>query len=110
MLLNLRVFIEGYYIGSNEMEPVLDNSLVTNNPIVCDSIIVELYESFTPYLRVASVKTLLNTNGTVTAIFPPSILNSTFYIAIRHRNATETWSKFPVLFDSSNKSFDFTTP
>lgn len=108
--LNLKIFIDGFYKGSREMESVLFNSLVTGNQSVCDTIVIELYESFPPYLKKASVKTMLYTNGNATAVFPSTIQNSSYYIAVKHRNANETWSKNPVLFDTVIESFDFTTP
>jgi subtilisin-like proprotein convertase family protein len=106
--LNVKMFIEAFYIGSGKMAPVLFNSNVTTNINLCDTVTVELYNSFYPFAKVASVKTLLDVNGNATASFLPSILNAEYYIAIRHRNVIETWSKNPVLFNTPSKSIDFT--
>jgi subtilisin-like proprotein convertase family protein len=106
--LNIKMFIEAFYIGAGKMVPVLHNSNLTNDLTICDTITIDLYNSFYPFTKVTSVKTILYTNGTASAFFQPAILNSSYYIAIRHRNIIETWSKFPLMFDSSAKSFDFT--
>jgi hypothetical protein len=55
-----------------------------------------------------SVKVLLHTNGTATAIFPGATLGNAYYVAIQHRNNTETWSANPVTI-SATTSYDFTT-
>ncbi len=107
--LNLKLFIEAFYRGSGKMEPVLHNSSLTNDITLCDTISVDLYHSYYPFAKVASVKTLLDVNGNAIAEFPSAILNAEYYIAIRHRNIIETWSKMPLMFDSSSKSFDFTS-
>ncbi|MBK7886551.1 MAG: hypothetical protein IPJ86_04385 [Bacteroidetes bacterium] len=39
-----------------------------------------------------------------------TIIGNTYYIVIRHRNAIEVWSKFPVLFNSNAVNFDFSAP
>ncbi|MBL0095199.1 MAG: hypothetical protein IPP46_00980 [Bacteroidetes bacterium] len=36
-----------------------------------------------------------------------NIIGNTYYIVIRHRNAIEVWSKYPVLFNSNSVNFDF---
>ena len=108
VLLNLRVFIEGYYLSNGQLQPVLYNALLTNDQSICDTIFVELHNAFAPYAIVESIQSLLLTNGTAEVLFPYSVLGNSYYLVIRHRNSIETWSKNPVLFDSFNKSFDFT--
>ncbi len=108
--LNLKVFIEGLYLNNGQMRPSLFTSNLNPDPTACDSITIELHNSASPYNLVASKKTLLHKNGQAVAIFPYTLLNGSYYIAVRNRNALETWSKLPVLFNSTSVSFDFTSP
>ncbi|MCX6291856.1 MAG: hypothetical protein NT126_08835, partial [Bacteroidetes bacterium] len=106
--LNLKAFIEGFYTGGGQMQAVLYNNLMSADPTACDSVTIELHHDFPPYNLAASLTVLLHTDGTATAKFPSSLLNNSYYIVFRHRNSIETWSKDPLLFNSSAMSFDFT--
>ena len=108
--LNLRMFIQGLYMGGGLMNNVLYLANMSNNPNASDSIIVELHNPTDPYALVASVKTLLLNNGNASLSFPSSVFSHSYFIVVRHRNAIETWSKSPVPFNTSLVSFDFTTP
>jgi subtilisin-like proprotein convertase family protein len=100
--LNLKVFIQGFYQGSSTMAEIVA-------PGKTDTITVQLRSSTSPYGIVATAVGVLNTNGTITLTYPGSISGNSYYIAVRHRNSIETWSKTPVLF-SATTSFDFTVP
>ena len=100
--LNLKVFIQGFYQGSSTMAEIVA-------PGKTDTITVQLRSSTTPYGIVATTTGVLNTNGTVTLTYPGGIIGNSYYIAVRHRNSIETWSKTPVLF-SATTTFDFTVP
>ncbi len=95
--LNLKIFMEGFYSGSGQMNsPVLD-------PFTSDTITVALYDSATvtgPPSFVTSGVIDINGNGTFT--FPSSVIGNRYYIAIRHRNSIETWSKLTHLFTASS--------
>ncbi len=110
VMLNLKTFIEGLYSGSMQMRPTLFTIAKSYDTTACDTITVELHNSTQPYTLVFTSKALLHKNGTTQVLFPSSILNHTYYIAIRNRSAIETWSKNAVLFNSSIVSFDFTSP
>ena len=56
----------------------------------------------------ATAKSLLHTNGKADIVFPLSVLNNSYYIACKHRNSLETWSKNTVLFNTSQMNYDFT--
>lgn len=107
--LNLKIFIEGYYTGGREMEPVLMNDILSNDPDICDTITVLLFEQNAPYNNVFTVNTLLKTNGESIVILPSAVYNSSYYIAVRHRNSIEIWSKNPHHFNSNTETIDFTT-
>jgi hypothetical protein len=98
--LNLSCFIEGFYNGGNTMVPVLFNNGLSSNPSACDSIIVELHNTTTPYAVAHTVNGLLLTNGTCQVTFPGSASGISYYIVVKHRNAIEVWSKLPVLMSA----------
>ena len=103
--LNLKVFIQGFYLSNGIMIAVVDP---INNPIQCDTIIVELHNASSPYGLVHSIKSTIDINGNGQFIFPGNVLTHSYYIVVRHRNSIETWSKTPVLFNGSVVNFDFT--
>ncbi len=103
--LNLKALIQGFYIGNQLMSPVLDP---VNYPGICDSITVELAEAVSPYTTVYSQKSVLETNGMGSFVFPASVLNNSYYIVLKHRNALETWSSIPLFFNSTSLLYDFT--
>lgn len=102
----LKLFMEGYYIGGGLNASVLFNQGVTSNLGITDSIQIQLRNSTFPHSLVAQTKTLLNINGTATCYFP--IPNGNYYVVIRHRNSVETWSSNPITF-SGLINYDFTT-
>ena len=106
--LNLKVFIEGYFTGGGQLQPVLFNQLVTGDQTLCDTINIDLHEATSPYTLAYSVETLLKTDGTADVSMPFSVFGNSYYLVVRHRNSIEVWSKTPILFDSMSKEFDFT--
>ncbi len=108
--LNLKLYLEGLYIKSDTMNSGLYNADVSSDPTAADTITVELHHPTQYSTVVASVKTLLHSNGSATAVFPGSVLNQSFYLVIRHRNSLETWSKTPLLMNASTVNFDWTRP
>jgi hypothetical protein len=74
-----------------------------------DTITVQLRNSTSPYGIAATATGVLNTNGTITLTYPGFVNGNSYYIAVRHRNSIETWSKLPVPF-SGTTTFDFTVP
>lgn len=109
--LNLKAYLEGYYIDTiHKMRTVLYVNNMSPDSTVTDYITVKLHDALQPDLVVDAVKALLHNEGNAAFFFPYSIFNHSFYIVIHHQNSLETWSKHPVLFNSTNVSFDFTTP
>ncbi len=105
--LELHCFIAGYWAGNNSMTAVLENQSVTALPTSCDSIDVELRSAIAPHQIIASTRTVLTKNGTALCTFSP--VSGTYYIAVKHRNALETWSALPIQLGSAVASYDFTT-
>jgi hypothetical protein len=111
--LNLNVFIEGYWDGTSAMIPALQNQGQPNTATQCDSITVALISTATvlagsPYTPDYTTTTVLNTNGTASAVFANAV-SGNYYIAVKHRNAVETWSANPVAITSTPVTYDFTT-
>ncbi len=104
-IVNLKLFIEGYYIGAGLMTPVMSNQGIAGaTASQTDTITVELRNTTSPYAVASTLKTILNTNGTAVCNFPTS---GTYYIAVKHRNAVQTWSKNPVVLSAVPLTYDF---
>lgn len=104
---NLKLFIEGYYVGNNLMTPVKMNRLVGSSSTLVDALTVELRNT-TTYQVVASTTANLQTNGTAVCVFN-SAPSGSYYLAVKYNNALETWSAAPVTVGSTPISYDFTT-
>ena len=100
--INLKVFIQGYYLGS------LSQNSPLNSQSLSDSVIVKLALSVSPYTVLYSDTTFITVSGDIEALFPPAILNSEFYIIVEHRNSIQTWSSNSILIDQNNIIYDFT--
>lgn len=83
---------------------------INNDPTVTDQITVNLWSvgSLSNQNSDYSVTTLLHTNGNATMQFPAAVNGNSYYIAVKHRNCIETWSKLPVSFTSTTE-YDFST-
>ena len=103
--LNVKVYIQGYYLSGGLMAAVLNNQGIGSNLNLTDSIDVLLRQSSSPYSIVVSKRVALNTNGTAVVSIPT--LTGNYYIVIKHRNSLETWSATPV--SATIGSYDFTT-
>lgn len=104
---NLRVLIEGLYIGSGTMtNPLYLNGLSTN-PTDADLIQIELHEALAPYSAISSLTTVLKTDGNAIATFPGVVYGGSYYVVVKHRNSIETWSKFPVAFSTPELFVNF---
>ena len=104
--LNLKAFLEGYYVSSNLMSPVLLNEGVGTNSLLCDSITVELHSSSAPYALAYTYTGVIGTNGLLACTFPGSANGNAYYIVVKHRNSIETWSASPVTI-TAETTYDF---
>ena len=92
--LNLTAFIEGlYYNGLNNM--------------ISDTVTVQLRSVTPPYNQVDIAKGILNSNGIGAFSFGNVTTGSPYYIVIKHRNSSETWSSSGVSFTSGVMSYNF---
>jgi len=68
-----------------------------------------LHNSTSPYALAGGPYTVnVNTDGTASVTIP-AVLNSSYYVVVKHRNSIETWSGIPLLFSGSSVSHNFTT-
>ncbi len=109
VILNLKVFIQGLYMGNQTMTPVLNNSAISQNTAITDSVQLDLYDpNGTNLNSVYSTKVIVNTNGIANVVLPPTVLNKAYYLVVNYKNAISTWSKNPVLMQSVS-NYDFTS-
>ena len=104
--LNLKLFLEAFYIGGGVMRAAYDPILF---PEFCDFVTVELHSDMPDYDTLYSLTNAVDIYGNGEFIFPGDIRSHSYYIAVHHRNCTETWSKNPVLFNGPIVNYDFTT-
>lgn len=111
--LNLKLYIQAYYIPSGEgvpaeMKPVLLNSQVSGyTDLDCDIIDVDLHSRANPENVAYTAQGVMNTKGDFSVTFPLSVTNEgEFWIAVRGRNALQVWSSLPVTLIETN-SYDF---
>ncbi|MBP7167853.1 MAG: hypothetical protein KBB64_09335 [Bacteroidia bacterium] len=107
MQVSMKMFLEGLYAGNQQMIPQLYQNGLSTDPMAVDSVTVEFHNSAAPYTILFTTDAILKTNGLI-QIFPPSqFIGQTVYLVVKPRNGIETWSKNPVLLQSSTM-FDFT--
>ncbi|MGB4853426.1 MAG: FG-GAP-like repeat-containing protein, partial [Ignavibacteria bacterium] len=83
IILNLKMFIEGFYSAQS-------------NSQVSDSITVELRNSTSPFAAAEQTNGVVATDGTVQLKF--SVPDGNYYFAVKHRNTIETWSTGAIAF------------
>jgi hypothetical protein len=107
-IVNLKLNIQGYYdADAHAMRPVMANQGVGTSTTDVDDVTVELRDASTNAL-VASATARLHTDGTATATFGTAPSGS-FYIAVKHRNAVQTWSATPQTVGATPLTYDFST-
>lgn len=105
--LNLKLFIEGYYdTSTNLMTPVKANQGVGISTTDVDDITVELHDA-TTFALVATTNSILKTDGSANCTFNSNYSGS-YYIAVKHRSAVQTWSATPFLLSTLPPNYDFT--
>jgi hypothetical protein len=108
VVVNLKCFIQGYYIGSGLMNATLSNQGLPNPLTDCDDVTIELHDATSPFALAYSFTGVLHTDGTIACTFPAATLGNSYYIAVKHRNAVQTWSANPVTI-SAVTNYDFST-
>jgi hypothetical protein len=83
----------------------LISGLFNGTTMVPDSVTIELHSASFPYPLISSSKNLLDSNGKGVFYFSNGVSGTPYYLALKHRNAIETWSAFPV----NVSTYDFTS-
>ncbi len=108
--LNVKLFLEGYYLGNSMMQPVLLNQAVLNaTTFETDTVIVELHDDNDPALILDATSAILNTDGTLNCMFHSASPLTSYWLVVRHRNSIETWSSNTIFLNTSGNGYDFTT-
>ncbi|HPI55654.1 MAG TPA: hypothetical protein PLU10_13230, partial [Chitinophagaceae bacterium] len=102
-VVNVKAFIQGYYIGASNMTTVLMNEGIGSSATDVDSIILELKDPYTLSTEGTSTS-VLQTDGSCMFTFT-SVPHAMYYLAVKHRNSLETWSANPVLL-TDNTNYD----
>ena len=101
-ILNLKVFIEGYYLGGGLMSNCLNITGVSGDPLDADVVTISAMDVAPPHNLVEAQVGTLKTNGDVTVTFSSLVIpNTSYYIKVNHRNSVETWSANPVVLTTS---------
>ena len=108
MTINLKAYLQGYYIGGGMMQSVLLNqNIIGATTTQTDSIQVEIYDG-TTFALAGSTKAVLMNDGTASAVINGA--DGNYYVAIRHRNSVLTWSSVPIALSSTTPvSYNFST-
>lgn len=107
--LNLKLFLEGLYNGTEGMNQAADVAGPKWPAGIADHITVELHDASNYATIVHTVNDAeLKTDGTITLTLPVS-LSSSYYITVKHRNSVETTTPAAKSFAGSVIDHDFTT-
>lgn len=104
--LDLKLFLEGYYVGAASMQTTLANEGQPTCAGITDTVMVDLVDPISQNI-VHTQKAILHTNGKLRCNFQP--FTGEYYVGIRHRNSIETWSSIPIYLDNNLTTYDFTT-
>jgi hypothetical protein len=107
-LLNVKAFLQGYYISAGQMQDVLYHQGEYAGPtIVTDSITVELHHAVPPYALAFEAKSIIHQDGSM-SIRGLGIVGESYYITLKHRSCLETWSAQPILIQHVT-TYNFST-
>eukprot|EP01036_Dinobryon_divergens_P025971 gene25971-34571_t len=106
-IVNLTLFLEGYYIGGSTMNSVKLNQDYVSDATDVEDMTIELHDA-TTYELVDTAITTLHTDGTLSATFNTAEAGS-YYIAVKGSNILQTWSATPQTVGTSPLTYDFTS-
>lgn len=107
MNINLKLFVEGYYLGGGLMASV-KNAQDGLSPLTeVEDITVNLHRPTPPYALVTTTTAALKTDGSAQCVFPA--LPGTYYLVVQTRNSIQTWSATPQSVGTTPLHYDFTT-
>ena len=113
--LTVKLFLEGYYNVGGTMNNagsggcLFVNSVFGSTTNDVDTIFISAMNAGGSHTLISRQVGILKTNGNVVVAFnAPVVPTTSYFIRVQHRNALETWSALPVVFNT-NTSYDFTT-
>jgi hypothetical protein len=106
-IVNLTMFVEGYYLGGGLMNSAVFNQGTSVNADEVEMMTVELHDA-TTYALVDTATAMLHADGTLSASFGTAAAGS-YYIAVKGRNIIQTWSATPQTVGTTPLSYDFTS-
>ena len=106
-VVNLTMFIEGYYVGGNTMNSVRVNQDYVSPSDEVEVVTVNLHDATTYELMDTATGTL-KTDGTLSVTFTTAAAGS-YYVAVKGVNMIETWTATPQTVGSSPLSYDFSS-
>ena len=107
--INLTLFLEGLYLGGNEMRQAQGDFGNQYPGNTADIISVELHDAVN-YSVITHTASNINLSSTGQSTFTvPGTYSGSYYMTIRHRNSIETTSSAPVSLALGTINYDFTT-
>ena len=106
-VVNLTMFIEGYYLSASTMNSVKFNQDGISPATEVEDLTVELHDA-TTYTLVDTTIGTLNTDGTLSVTFNTAASGS-YYVAVKGVNMIETWSADPQAVGAAPLSYDFSS-
>lgn len=107
----INAFLEGLY-KTNGLHAMIASPYSADGispQSIADTITVELRSDETPYTKIYSFKTTLDTAGLAHIILPTTAIDSSYFIVIKHRNSIETWSANSQRIIPIGSNYNFTT-
>ena len=108
-VVNLKLFIEGYYIGGGMMTSVRNNQDGVSPMDEVEVVTVHLHEENAPYALVATASGMLKSDGSLSVTYTIEGGTTHFYIHVDTINGLDTWSASPQPVGSTPLSYDFSS-
>ena len=106
-IVNLTLFVEGYYTGASTMNSVKFNQDGVSPITDVEDMTIELHDA-TTYELLHTTTATLHTDGSLSASFAGAP-NGSFYIAVKGSNMLQTWSAEPQTVGTTPLSYDFSS-
>jgi hypothetical protein len=104
-IVNLKFYIQGYYLGSRMMTSVKLNQDYASPDTDVEDMTIELHDAVNYSLVDTAIGTL-KTDGTLSVTFNTAAAGS-YYIVVKGSNLVQTWSAMPQSVSAIPLSYDF---
>ena len=106
-IVNLKFYIQGYYVGSRMMTSVKLNQDYESPDTDVEDMTIELHDAV-DYSLVDTAIGTLKTDGTLSVTFRAAAAGS-YYIVVKGSNLVQTWSAMPQSVSAIPLSYDFSS-